>query len=506
MKKLIACAVAVFWGLVASQATAASFPADTITDYYEVETITLPKGLRGEVGAIDFLPDGRMVACFRRGEVMFYNPKTKVWKLFAEGLHDPLGILAISPTEILVMQRPELTRLKDTNADGVADEYQVAYDDFGLSGNYHEFAFGPVRDRQGNIFISLNLASNGAGIFPEVRGKFEPLGRNGRMYSTVPYRGWVMKLTKDGKAIPYALGFRSPNSLGFDAQGNLWVADNQGDWLGTSKLYHVQEGKFYGQPSSLVWKEGFPDIDPLKLPVKTLDSMRTVESIAFPHSRLANSPTQPLLDNTGGKFGPFAGKMLIGEMDHPYLIRLMPETVGGQMQGACVPFLAGTGLARGNNRLAFAPDGSLWVGQTDRGWVGNQGIQRIRWKGGVPMEVADMKLTTTGFDLTFTHPLEASAVQELQNFAFKRYYYEYHEAYGSKQFDVQPVPVRSAQLSADGRTVSLTLAELKPGYIHELVLGDLRARTGQKLNSRLVFYTLNRLKKDNQTAEGRTNP
>ena len=474
------------------------FPADTITDYYEVETIQMPKGLTAETDGLAVMPDGRIVAGFHRGEIMMYNPKTRTWKLFAEGIHDPLGIMAISNSEILVMQRPELTRVKDTNGDGMADLYETVTDDFGLSGNYHEFAFGPVKDKQGNIYIALNCASNGAGIFPEVRGKLDTLGRPGRMYSAVPYRGWIMKLTPDGKLQPYASGFRSPNSIGFDANGNLFAADNQGDWLGTSKLYHVQEGKHYGHPASLLWKEGFPPITPIKLPVKMLDSLRTVESVAFPHSRIANSPTQPLLDNTGGKFGPFTGKMLIGEMDHPYLIRLMLETVDGQIQGACAPFLAGAGLRKGNNRLAFAADGSLWLGQTDHGWAGDRGIQRVRWKGKTPLELADMKLTPTGFALTFTQPLDAATAKQVANFQFKRYYYEYHEAYGSKQFDVQPVAVTNAELSPDGKTVTLKLAELKAGYIYELELGKLRSTTQQNLMNRLVCYTLNRLQRNTQ--------
>ncbi|MGA0555034.1 DUF7133 domain-containing protein [Larkinella sp. VNQ87] len=475
------------------------FPADTITDYYEVETIQMPKGLTAETDGLAVMPDGRVVAGFHRGEIMIYNPKTKTWKLFAEGIHDPLGIMAVSNSEILVIQRPELTRIKDTNGDGVADEYLTVTDDFGLSGNYHEFAFGPVKDKKGNIYIALNCASNGAGIFPEVRGKLDTLGRPGRMYSAVPYRGWIMKLTPDGKLHPFASGFRSPNSIGFDAQGNLYAADNQGDWLGTSKLYHVQEGKHYGHPASLLWKEGFPHVTPSKLPVKFLDSLRTVESVAFPHSRIANSPTQPLLDDTGGKFGPFAGKMLIGEMDHPYLIRLMLETVDGQIQGACAPFLAGVGLRKGNNRLAFAPDGSLWLGQTDHGWAGDEGMQRVRWKGKVPLELADMKVTSTGFALTFTQPLDATVAKEVANFQFKRYYYEYHEAYGSKQFDVKAIPVTSADLSPDGRTVTLKLADLKPGYIYELEMGKLRSTTQQNLLNRLVCYTLNRLPRNTQT-------
>ena len=42
------------------------------------------------------------------------------------------------------MQRPELTRVKDTDGDGTADEYETVFDGFGMSGNYHEFAFGPA--------------------------------------------------------------------------------------------------------------------------------------------------------------------------------------------------------------------------------------------------------------------------------------------------------------------------------------------------------------------------
>jgi hypothetical protein len=194
---------------------------------YTVETIQMPDGLTSETGGIAFTPDGRLVACFIRGEVMIYDPKTMQWKLFASGLHEPLGIMVVSNSEFIIMQRPELTRVKDTDGDGVADLYENLTDDFGLSKNYHEFAYGPVKDKEGNLYISLNTASPGGNVAPEIRGRFNPLGRDkqvGRyeMYSVVPYRGWVMKLTPDGKLLPYALGLRSPNGLGFDRNGNLF--------------------------------------------------------------------------------------------------------------------------------------------------------------------------------------------------------------------------------------------------------------------------------------------
>ncbi len=477
-------------------------PADTISDYYAVETIPTPRGLVAETGGLAFLPDGRLAACFHRGEVMLYNPKTKTWKLFAEGLHDPLGVIAINNRELLVIQRPELTRLTDTNGDGVADQYETVTDQFGMSGNYHEFAFGPVRDAKGNLYISLNTASNGAGIRDEVRGQYDSLGRPGRMYACVPYRGWVMKITPDGKISPYASGFRSPNGIGFDAQGRLFVTDNQGDWLGTSKLYHVEEGKHYGHPASLVWRPDFPAINPLTLPVKALDSLRTVESIAFPHEIMARSPTQPIFDNTGGKFGPFAGQTFVGEMNFAHLLRILPDEVDGHMQGACIPFFARAGsdttrMRIGNNRMVFGPDGSLWLGQNDHGWVGDRGIQRLRYKGGkgIPLDVMSMKLTPTGFDLTFTQPLDAATAQEMANYKFRSYYYEYHQAYGSPQKGIRPIGVSSVQLSPDRKTVAIALNELKAGRVYELTMGDLRANNGQKkVMNKLVCYTLNRLR------------
>jgi len=475
-----------------------SLIAQKINESYKVETITMPEGLTSETGAVEFLPDGRLVASFTRGEVMIYNPLTKEWKLFAEGLHDPLGILVISNSELLIMQRPELTRVKDTDADGIADLYEKVTDDFGISGNYHEFNYGPVKDKEGNLFIALNSSSGAGNNRPEVRDKTNPLGREnnskGQMYSTVPYRGWVMKLSPEGVLKPFASGFRSPNGLGFDLEGNLFATDNQGDWIGTSPLHHVQEGKFYGHPASLVWQQGWNKGNPFLLPLQVLDSMRTRGAVLFPHGIMANSPTQPLCDITGGKFGPYSGQLLVGEMNKERIVRVMLERVGGELQGACIPFFDGNGLRKGNNRLTFAPDGSLWIGQNSHGWLGDQGIQRIVFTGKQPADVYSMNLTEKGFDLTFTQPLDESTVTDPANFKFRHYFYKYHNKYGSDQFDVQNVPVTAVKISEDRKRISLTLSTLKSGYVYELNLGDIKTANGAELANKLICYTLNRLK------------
>jgi glucose/arabinose dehydrogenase len=475
-----------------------SILAQKINDSYRVETIKMPEGLTSETGAVEFLPDGRLVACFTRGEVMTYNTLTKEWKLFAEGLHDPLGILVVSNSELLIMQRPELTRVKDTDGDGIADLYEKVTDEFGLSGNYHEFNYGPVKDKDGNIFIALNSSSGGGDIRSEVRGEINPLGREsggkGQMFSNLPYRGWMMKLGKDGILRAFASGFRSPNGIGFDLEGNLFSTDNQGDWIGTSPLHHVQEGKFYGHPGSLVWQKGWNKGNPFLLSIPVLDSMRTRGAVLFPHGIIANSPTQPVCDNTSGKFGPFSGQLIIGEMNKEKIVRVMLERIGGELQGACIPFLEGNGLRKGNNRLVFAPDGSLWIGQNAHGWLGDLGIQRIVFTGKQPVDIYSMNLTEKGFDLTFTEPMEEFAAINPENFKFRHYYYKYQSKYGSDQFDIQNVPVTEIKISHDRKKVSLTLAALKTGYVYELSLGDIKTERGASLTNNLICYTLNKLR------------
>jgi glucose/arabinose dehydrogenase len=462
---------------------------------YRLEKIEMPQGLLAENGGISFLPDGRLVAVFHHGEVMIYDPPTKKWSVFATGLHDPLGVVAISDREMIVGQRPEITRVKDTDGDGKADTFETISDEFGMSGNYSEFTHGPIMDAEGNLYFSLNTASNNGPVRPIIRGDYSPRGRIGRMFSAVPYRGWVLKITPDGKTIPWASGFRSPNGLTLDREGNLYVTDNQGDWLGTSKLFLVHPGEWHGHVPSLAWEPGING-NPFTIPVPVLDRMRVKEIVQIPQSILANSPTQPLIDMTGGKFGPFAGQMFIGELNHATLMRVMLEEVNHQMQGAVVPFLNGDPLRQGGNRLAFAPDGSLWMGHTDHGWGGDAGITRIVWNGQMPMDVYTMSLTPTGFDLTFTKPVDRTLAANPEAYKFQRYFYEYSINYGSPQKDKSEVKVTEARVSADGKRVSLTLAELKPGYVHQVDLPTIKAADGTELVNSTVYYTLNQLRQN----------
>lgn len=473
-----------------------------VTDYYFLENVQTPKLLEDRYGkngsqtdGLDFMPDGRLVACFVGGEVFTLHPKTGKWKLFADGLHTPLGVVALNNREVMASQRPELTLLKDIDGDGVADEYKSFCDDFGISGNYHEFHFGPIRDKAGNFYVSLGTASSGADVRHEKRGFFDKRSYLQRMYASVPYRGWVLQVTPEGKMVPWASGLRTPNGLGFDLEGNLFVTDNQGDWVGTSKMHHVEKGKFYGHAASLLWEKDWDKGRPVDLPVSELDLRRETAAVLFPHGLMANSPSQPLADSTKGKFGPYAGQLLLGEMNKGRIMRVMLEKVAGKLQGACVPFFDGNGLNTGNNRLCFSPDGkSLWVGHSSHGWAGNRGIQKLTWTGKTPPDVHRINLTGSGFSLTFTVPLNETLATSRDSYSIKTYSYRYHQGYGSPQVNQKTLKPSKATLSANGKSVMLDLPEMEARRLYEISLRELRTTKGLSLLNPLLVYHAHNLR------------
>jgi len=249
--------------------------ASSWQDICELEALPNPEGVDPQFGALGTLPNGDLIATFHRGEIMVYSQEKKTWKSWGGGLHEPLGLHVENQHSIVVVQRAELTRISDTDKDGTADSYQAICSSWGMSGNYHEFAFGAAKAPDGHFYVALGTASNNGGARPELRGKWNPAGglthdkikpdwKPGgrkmmpRMFARVPYRGWIVKVNPTtGEMTPVASGLRTPHGVHVNAQGEVFVNDNQGDWLGNSKLFKIEQGKFYGHPASLQWNEGW---------------------------------------------------------------------------------------------------------------------------------------------------------------------------------------------------------------------------------------------------------
>ncbi|HZZ43703.1 MAG TPA: hypothetical protein VFE58_12255 [Tepidisphaeraceae bacterium] len=448
--------------------------------YYTIETIPDPDTpLLLEVGGLNFSPSGTLFVGTRRGEVWTW--KDKHWKKFAEGLAECLGTLPISDTEVLVTQRGEITRLIDSDHDGVADRYEMISQDFGYTGNYHEFNFGLVKDNAGNLYGTLNLAHTG----------HDPWGST-FMGADVKNRGTAYKISPDGAFSTYAWGLRSPNGITLSPSGDLFCVDSQGEYVATDCLQHLLPGHFYGHPASLSFKPDFTG-SPKTTTITDLAKMRTVPVVWFPYKRVGQSVTEPRFDTTAGKFGPFAGQIFCGDTVAPIVTRVFLEKVAGEYQGACFPFFKDP-IIEGANRFAFGPDGALYMGLTNRGWAGGTyGIRRITWTGKMPLEIQKIELQHDGFLLTFTKPVSAAAADPA-TYQILHYRYEYHHDYGSDELDKTPVKVTRAEISSDRMTAHLVLPEMTPGRVYQIEIPKLAAEDGTGLRTTIAWYTLNRLK------------
>ncbi|MBI4613325.1 MAG: hypothetical protein HY720_06910 [Planctomycetes bacterium] len=454
------------------------FPDSPEAKHYRMLTLLEPEGVVLEVGGLDVDPAGRPTVATRRGEIWVVddaydeNPTASRWTLFASGLHEPLGA-RWRDGALWVVQRPELTRLVDEDGDGRADLFETASDRWGISGNYHEFAFGPKFDGKGRFWVTLNLGFCGG------------LGK-----SVVPWRGWAVLIDpQDGALRPICGGLRSPNGLGANADGEMFYTDNQGDWVGTNKLSHLVPGDWHGHPSGKQWYEraGFP--------VPSGEDDFKPPAVWFPYGRMGQSASDIALDDTAGKFGPFAGQLFVGDQTMASVMRVFLERVGGEYQGACFPFRSGFDC--GVNRLVFGPDGSLFVGMTDRGWgsVGGRrwGLQRLVYTGDVPFEVLSMRATPDGFELRFTHPVDRAAAGNPASYKMASFRYNRWETYGSPEVDRKQHRIAAARVSEDGLSVRLVVEGLRPFHVHELRFPGVRDAAGGPLLHAEAYYTLNRV-------------
>ncbi len=470
-------------------------------EHYRIVTLPLPKDCVLEVGGLTFRPDGKLLACTRRGEVwLISNPTAEnldqvKFKLFATGLHEALG-MHLDGKDLYVVQRPELTKLVDHTGKDEADDYSTVCDRWGVSGDYHEFAFGPARDKEGNFYVTLNV------------------GFGGGDQSKSPWRGWCVKITPKGEMKPFATGLRSPNGINFSPEGDLFYTDNQGEWVATNKMHHLKEGEYYGHPAGLRWVKQSPLASTLKDRKDYISGMwydgqkgslkepvglpaNTPPCVWFPYTRMGQSISEPIWDTTGGKFGPFAGQCFVGDQHSSNIMRVYLEKINGKYQGACFPFRAG--FESGVNRLAFAPDGSLMVGMTNRGWgsIGGKsyGLQRLVYNGKVPFEIHAIKLTKEGFDVTFTKPLDDKTADNLEAYSLQSFTYNYWGTYGSPEVDHKAEKVQSVKLSPDKKMASLKVDGFRPGRVYELNLTGLKSEDGSTVVHPVGYYTLNEIPK-----------
>ncbi|QNR83409.1 hypothetical protein H9N25_15765 [Pedobacter riviphilus] len=489
-------------------------------DFFKINKVRVPEGPILEVGGLVTLPNGDLGISTRRGEVYIVENPTSAkpyWRRFAYGLHEILGI-AYKNGAIYVAQRGELTKLIDKDQDGKADVYETIYA-WPLSGHYHEYSFGPKLMPDGTFMVTANVAFGDEEWW--------------RAESRVPMRGWAMNITEDGKMSPYAAGFRSPAGIG-SIDGQFYYTENQGDWVGSGGLWKVNKGDFMGHPASLRWTN-LPN-SPVKLQsdffysqiderrtkneqgryikpenrvnetFKTLFEMKKVfpelrlPSVWLPYGILGISSAEPV-KIPANTFGPFAGQILVGDQGMSIISRIFMETVKGEEQGAA--FLFRKGFRSGVLRLEWGTDGSLFVGETNRGWGSagdaNEGLERLVYNNKTPFEMKAVRAMPDGFEVEFTMPVDRKSAEDLASYDAESFIYKYHPVYGSPPVNTEKLKISGVKVSADGLKARIIVQNLRQYYIHTLTLDGLRSQDGfYSLVHPVAYYTLNQIPDGNK--------
>ncbi|MDG2212668.1 MAG: hypothetical protein P8M70_02465 [Verrucomicrobiota bacterium] len=442
-----------------------------------------PWNRRVRFGGLDFFSDGNRAALSTwDGDVWIVEGlknkdfKNIKWTRFASGGFETLGLKIVDDV-VYTSGRDEITRYHDLNNDGGADYYESFNNDITSSQGFHEFVFDLHTDKDGNFYTIKAGPVRGGG-----RG-FGGGGGNGHVSA---HAGALLKVDKYGEKLTVvATGFRAPNGMGVGPEGQLTSGDNEGTWVPRCPINWIKPGGFYG-----------------------------VENLA--HKNPMPKPHKPLCwldkgwDNSGGgqewvtskSWGPFHGELLHTSYGRSSLYLVLKEQVEGQMQGGVVKFpLRFTSSAM---RPRFNPhDGHLYIAGL-KGWQSNAGritgLDRVRYTGKKVHMVQGLKVNKDGIHLSFTEKLDSGAAADPENYAVNRWNYKRTSAYGSPTFKVsQPdqrgnegVNVRSAKLSADGRTVTLEVDDLRP-CDQQLIKFNIAAADGTKIRSE-VMHTIHIVK------------
>ncbi|MFJ5932944.1 ricin-type beta-trefoil lectin domain protein [Streptomyces sp. NPDC093071] len=437
-----------------------------------------PKGFEPQVSAMDWLPDGRLAVTTwggsdkTTGEVYLLGnvtgntgPDKVTVKKVASGLKEPMGLKHVDG-KLYVSQKHELTELNDTNGDEVTDQYRrVATWPFG--GNFHEFAFGLLY-KDGFFYLNLSVSINYGGATTNPQ--------------PAPNRGTTVKVNRQTGEIAYvAGGLRTPNGIGWGPEGGIFVTDNQGGWLPSSKLVHIKQDRFFNHYMN---PAGPFDSRPVTKPVLWL-----------PQNEIANSPSTPLQLTEG----PFAGQMLFGDVTYGGVQRGFLEKVGGEYQGAV--FRLTQGLEAGVTRISVGPDGALYAGGLGAGGNWGQegklafGLQKLSPNGANTFDIRAMRAVAGGFALEYTQPLSTQTATDLaKRYTIKQWRYAPTADYGGPKIGEETLTAQSATLSADRKTVTLAIPGLKADrVVHVRSPRPFSSATGETLWSTEAWYTLNRL-------------
>ena len=472
------------------------------------------EGFDPMVGAMTFAKDGRLIVGtfnpLQRDDVKLPDieskPADKLYaltgvlgdpakvtaKVCAEGFYEPCGLCAVGDA-LYVSHRRAITRLLDKDGDGFYETHEDVAKGW-AAWNYHQFTFGLVHRADtvsggpGWLYATLSTA-----MAPP---KWEGMGTNAAPND--PLRGTVIEVDLSSNTFrAIAGGIRAPNGIGWgprgvDGEPALFYTDNQGTWMPSNHMGEVVDGRFFGHYNNPSFVPNLADRFPNGGIASTwCDRLRARPALDLVYGDIANSPTQPILIESG----PYRNQVLIGELTAGGIRRGCMEQINGQWQGAVFQF--SQGFSVGINRVAWGPSGVLMAGGIGAGGNWNwkekrSGLDRLTPTGKLPFEFSAIRAMPDGFDVQFTCDIDTTWLANPANYTIKQWGYEPDDKYGGEKQHIETLKVSSARPTQGpkSRRVFLTIPGLKESRTI-LLRADPVSVDGEQIWSTEAFYTLN---------------
>jgi len=391
----------------------------------------------------DFFEGGKSAAiCTWNGEVWIVDGIDQSqgelkWQLICTGLFQPLG-LKILDGKIHVTCRDMIALLRDTNGDRETDFIESFNSDHQVTEHFHEFAMGLQADAEGNFYYAKSARHAKTAI--------------------VPHHGTLLKVSKDGsKTEILANGFRAANGVCLNPDGSFMVTDQEGNWMPKNRINWVKpkgDNVFYGN----MWSY-HNSTDESDAAMK--------QPLCWITNKFDRSPAELLWVPENSAWKTLRGSLLNLSYGEGRIFTVPFETQGEEVQGGMSPLgmePLPTGLMRGR----FSPvDGQLY-GCGMFAWAGNRqhhgGFYRIRYTGEPAYQPVSLSTRKGQVTIGFSDPLDSASVAELSSSEVRAWDIKRTSGYGSKHQNERTWKISKAELSKDGKTITLEIPELAPTW------------------------------------------
>ena len=440
-------------------------------DAFAVDEITYPaenpyySWMR--IGGFDFLPGGKRGAVATwLGDVWIVDGidgdfREHTWKRICSGLFQPLGVKWVDG-HIYITCRDQLAKLHDFNGDEETDFVECFNNDHQVTEHFHEFAMGLQTDDAGNFYYAKSARHAKTAL--------------------VPHHGTLLRVSKDGSTTEIlATGFRAANGVCLNPDGTYVVTDQEGHWNPKNRINYVKEGGFYGN------MYGYHDV--------TDESDNAMDQpLCWITNAFDRSPGELLWVPKDAAWGELNGKLLNLSYGTGRVFAVPHEKMkDGQAQGGMVSL--GLDFPTGIMRGRFHPDNGQLYTTGMFAWAGNKhqdgGFYRIRSTGKAKNLPIGLKARPTGIELGFSDPLDRESASHPENYQIKIWGLKRTKSYGSKHYDEKALEVAGATVSADGKSVFLSIPDITTTWCMEIAMA-IKDANGNQVR-RVIHNTIHQL-------------